>query len=814
MLRQQISLASVSTILALSTVSSSSAVSSIIRPVLAQSSGISTSFPVPQSVPNGTQVQINGTPSMEKINQALAQQFQAKFPGTEVNIGYDGTDASVQALRDGKIDLAAIGRSLTQTEQARGLATVPITRNKIAVIIGKDNPFNSSLTSEQFARIFRGEITNWSQVGGSPQAIRLIDRPENSDLRQALQNYPVFQKAPFQTGANAVKLTQDTTEAVIKQLGVDGIGYAIVDQAINNPNVQVVPLHNVPPTDPRYPFSQPLGYAYQKVDPSPAATAFLGYATAPENQQIIEQARTGNLIAAPETTASPTTEVTPSPTPEATVSPANTPVTTATTESQGEFPWWWLLLIPLLGLGGLLWWLSRRTTAAATHTPVAAPVPAAPVSLPESRIILTPRNCTNAYAYWEIPNQVKADLQQQGKHQLKLRLYDVTDIDMDRQTPHSTKEFDCELQAQDLHIPIATDNRDYVAELGYVTHSNRWLKIARSAPVRVPACKPVVGIPTVAAANSLVSDRPVTTDESRLIMVPRNSTDAYAYWEVPEARKAELRQQGGQQLALRVYDTTGIDLEQQPAHRVREIECDEQASDLHIPIAESDRDYVAELGYVTADARWLKLARSAPVKVPYNFSQDSTARFSNDGAISERVENISKATTNIAGDIANQVGGTIAGGTAAVAGITGAARSFVDREQSNRGDDVWQQASVNLRTDDAQSAMKSDCRIILVPRNSRDAYAYWEISDEYKEAARQQGGRRLMLRVHDVTNLDIDNQQPHSTQEYECDERDQDKHISIPVGDRDYIAEVGYYTDDNRWLRIIRSFHVHVPSEQ
>jgi phosphate transport system substrate-binding protein len=802
MLRQQISLASVATILALGTASSSSAVAFIVRPVLAQSSGISTSFPVPQSIPGGTQVQIDGTTSMEKINQALAEKFKAKFPGTDVNINYNGTDASVQALRDGKIDLAAIARSLTEAEKAQGLANIPIARNKIAVIVGKDNPFKNSLTSEQFAKIFRGEITNWSQVGGSPQAIRLIDRPEDSELRQALQNYPVFQKAPFKTGANAVKVTKDSTEAVIEKLGTDGISYAIANQAINNPNVQIVPLHNVPPTDPRYPFSQPLGYAYQKTDPSPAATAFLGYATAPENKQIVEGAMAA--IAAPEATTSPTTE--------ATTPPTTTPATTATTESQREFPWWWLLLIPLLG--GLLWWLSRRTTApASTHTPTATPVPT-PATTPKSRIILTPRNCKNAYAYWEVPNQVKADLQKQGGHKLKLRLHDVTDIDMDRQTPHSTKEFDCDPRAQDLHIPIATDNRDYIAELGYDTYSDRWLTIARSAPVRVPACQPSGGVPTVAAANSLVSDRSLTTDESRLIMVPRNSKDAYAYWEVSEARKAELRRQGGQKLALRVYDTTGIDLEQQPAHRVREIECDEQTSDLHIPIAESDRDYVAELGYLTANGRWLKLARSAPVKVPYTFSQDSTARLSNDGANSERVENISKATTNIAGDIANQVGGKIAGGTAAVAGIGEAARSFVDRGQSNRGDDVWQQAAVHLRTDDTQPAMKDDCRIILVPRNSRDAYAYWEVADEYKAAARQQGGHRLVLRVHDVTNLDIDHQPPHSTQEYGCDERDQDKHIPIQVSDRDYIAELGYYTDDNRWLRIIRSFHVRVPSDR
>jgi phosphate transport system substrate-binding protein len=587
-----------------------------IRPVLAQSLGVSTSFPVPQSVKSGTKVQINSTTSMGNINQALAKRFKAKFPGTDVKIAYDSTDTSLKALPNGKIDLAAIGRSLTEAEKAQGLVSTPIARNKIAVIVGKDNSYKNSLTSEQVAKIFQGEINNWSQVGGSPQPIRLIDRPENSDLRQALQNYPVFKKAPFKTGANTVKLSADSTEAVIKELGTNGIGYAIADQVINNPNVQIVSLHKVFPTDPRYPFSQPLGYVYQKSNPSPAAKAFLGYATAPENQGIIEEARAGN--------ATPTKPIVPKAVPEPIATPPakTTLVPMAVRESRREFPFW-LLLVPLLGvLGGLLWWLLNRRTPTSVSARVAAPEP---VRIPEGRIILTPRNCRDVYAYWEVPNEVKLDLRRQGGRYLKVRVYDVTDIDMARQPPHSMKEFDCHEQAQDIHIPIAVDNRDYVAELGYFTNSDRWLKIARSAPVRVPACQLVGVTPVTATAGSLENNHPASIEgESRVILVPRNSKNAYVYWEVPEAHKAQLQRQGGRKLALRVYDTTGIDLQGQPARIFRQFECDQSTPDLHITIVQSDRDYVAELGYLTNDGRWLKLAHSAPVKVTYAMSVTKT----------------------------------------------------------------------------------------------------------------------------------------------------------------------------------------------
>ncbi|MCB8761381.1 DUF4912 domain-containing protein [Planktothrix agardhii] len=102
-------------------------------------------------------------------------------------------------------------------------------------------------------------------------------------------------------------------------------------------------------------------------------------------------------------------------------------------------------------------------------------------------------------------------------------------------------------------------------------------------------------------------------------------------------------------------------------------------------------------------------------------------------------------------------------------------------------------------------------QIFLLPRDPNWAYAYWDIPNEHKEHLRHQGGKHLLLRVYDVTSIDIDTQPPLSTQEYECDEMAREWHIPIAMSDRDYIAELGYLTVDGRWLILVRSNHIHIP---
>ncbi|WP_052754479.1 substrate-binding domain-containing protein [Calothrix sp. 336/3] len=381
---------------------------------LANSSNETPSFPLPTNVPSGTTVRIDGSSSMTTINQTLKQSFQKRFPGTQVEVATNGTDAALTALKEGKIDLAAIGRGLTPEEKNQGLEQLRVHREKIALIVSSENPFKGNLTSKQFAQIFRGEITNWSQVGGKSGKIRIIDRPEISDTRQSLKNYPAFQTAKFTTGKTATQLSEDNTAAVIRELGKDGISYVLANQVAQLPGVRVLSMHNTLPDSPRYPFSQPLVYVYKKT-PNTSVSSYLGFASSNDGVAAVREARkaeaasvaiaisSSSAIASNSTT---NTLVTPSATPvtanngvttpiaQVTDSPISTPLATteanplATTESttvstpevtsnatvpeasnnttnsnnanSQSNPLWWIW-IPFVALGGLfLGWLMRK----------------------------------------------------------------------------------------------------------------------------------------------------------------------------------------------------------------------------------------------------------------------------------------------------------------------------------------------------------------------------------------------------------------------------------------------------------------------
>ncbi|MEO0756836.1 MAG: DUF4912 domain-containing protein [Cyanobacteria bacterium J06648_16] len=117
-------------------------------------------------------------------------------------------------------------------------------------------------------------------------------------------------------------------------------------------------------------------------------------------------------------------------------------------------------------------------------------------------------------------------------------------------------------------------------------------------------------------------DLPSGYGESRIVLMPRDPQWAYAYWDIPNAHKEELRRQGGLRLALRFYDVTDIDLNSQSPHSLQQYECDEMAREWFMPVPVSDRDYVVEIGYMAADGRWLLLARSLPVHVPPVYPSD------------------------------------------------------------------------------------------------------------------------------------------------------------------------------------------------
>ncbi|MES1022065.1 DUF4912 domain-containing protein [Gloeocapsa sp. BRSZ] len=127
---------------------------------------------------------------------------------------------------------------------------------------------------------------------------------------------------------------------------------------------------------------------------------------------------------------------------------------------------------------------------------------------------------------------------------------------------------------------------------------------------------------SLADVDEGLAELPDGYGESRIVLLPRDPQWAYTYWDIPNDHKEDLRKQGGQQLALRIYDVTDINIDYQSPHSIQEYPCDELAREWYLPIPVSDRDYVVDIGYRCADGRWLVLARSVPVHVPPVYPSD------------------------------------------------------------------------------------------------------------------------------------------------------------------------------------------------
>lgn len=126
---------------------------------------------------------------------------------------------------------------------------VTVAQDALVMITGADNPV-SSLTLDQVRGIYRGVITNWSEVGGADQPIRIFIQDADSGLQAAFEQLvlaadeihsPVMewayeragvvreQTAAFDGGADALGFTslmmlkQVNPDKGIKQIKIDGV---------------------------------------------------------------------------------------------------------------------------------------------------------------------------------------------------------------------------------------------------------------------------------------------------------------------------------------------------------------------------------------------------------------------------------------------------------------------------------------------------------------------------------------------------------------------------------------------------------------
>lgn len=186
-------------------------------------------------------ITLSGSTSMEKLANALCESFMEKYPNVTATAEFTGSGAGIEAVIAGTVDIGDSSRNLKDEEKANGAVENIVAIDGIAVVVDPANQV-PGLTKDQLISIYKGEVTNWSEVGGADAPIVVIGREAGSGTRGAFEEILKIED----TCAYANEL--DSTGAVMAKVATTpgAIGYVSLD--VVDDSVIALPLDGVEAT--------------------------------------------------------------------------------------------------------------------------------------------------------------------------------------------------------------------------------------------------------------------------------------------------------------------------------------------------------------------------------------------------------------------------------------------------------------------------------------------------------------------------------------------------------------------------------------
>ena len=226
-----------------------------------------------------------GSTSVQKIIDAAGSEFTALNP--DAKFTYSGTGSS-DGIKGAAADTYSFGCSSRdlKTEEQPGLKVATFAYDGIALIV---NPANTvtNLTKEQLTKIFTGEITNWSEVGGADAPIVVVSREDGSGTRSATEELLGFAEklkadATIKEGNGNV---QTTVAGNVNAIGY--VSLTFVDKTVTAVSVNGVKATVDNVLNKTYTLSRPFLIFYDEKKTDAATLAFIDFLMSEDGQKIV-----------------------------------------------------------------------------------------------------------------------------------------------------------------------------------------------------------------------------------------------------------------------------------------------------------------------------------------------------------------------------------------------------------------------------------------------------------------------------------------------------------------------------------------------
>jgi phosphate transport system substrate-binding protein len=258
-----------------------------------------TSFNSPISQPespnqpqNQQTIRFAGSSSSVKILTVLAKAYEAKNPTTKVEfVSTSQSEGAIASLKNNVVDMAGSSSKLKPEDDNGKIQYREVAQDLLMVATHNSVQGVTNLSTEQLRAIYKGEITNWKELGGPDAAIVLLDRPEDESAKKLLRKYYLEKD---KTTDKAVILSKegeliDTLKSTPNAIGTFSLATSLIDRL----PVNRLSLDNNAPTAQnltagKYQMVRNLGIVWQKT-PKPATQKFVDFIFSPEGTKLLQE---------------------------------------------------------------------------------------------------------------------------------------------------------------------------------------------------------------------------------------------------------------------------------------------------------------------------------------------------------------------------------------------------------------------------------------------------------------------------------------------------------------------------------------------
>lgn len=228
-----------------------------------------------------------------KLVPQLAEAFKAAgHDSVKFEIAAEGSTTAFPALANGTAQIGMSSRKAKEDEVAfcktKGieLKEHPLCYDMLVVIVNESSPL-ANLSKAQVAKIFTGQIKDWSEIGGAPGEVSIYTRNTSSGTYKDWQKLAMGGRDYPESSLKMAGNEQIAQEVAKNKNGIGYVGLAYA----KTPGTKALVIDGVEPVAANaktYCYAR-LNYLYAPEKPTAEAEAFLNFAKSPAGQAIVEK---------------------------------------------------------------------------------------------------------------------------------------------------------------------------------------------------------------------------------------------------------------------------------------------------------------------------------------------------------------------------------------------------------------------------------------------------------------------------------------------------------------------------------------------